>query len=278
MQLGFRGMALAIVLLVLHPARAATDAATAESLMKRSGLWEQLAGIGPQARAGMLASVTQSGAQPSAEEMERLGRAAEAAFDAGRLRELARGAIERGLDAQHLPALQRWYASAPGQAMTRLEEASAGDTREPPALMQAGTALLQRMPEDRRLLLAEMVEVTQAAEAMVRLVIGTSLAAYRGAASVTPGRPAMSLAELRAVLESQRPQMLQAYGALALAGSAITYESASTGELAAYVDFLKSDAGRHFSAVGNGAVDAAMVEASAEFGRRLPGSRDQSNT
>lgn len=271
-----RGIVLALML--LPAAQAETDNTTAESLMQRSGLWEQLAGIGPQARAGVLASVAQSGAKPSAAELERLTRAADAAFDADRLRGTARGAIARGLEAQHLPALLRWYASAPGLAMTKLEEASATDTREPPAMMQAGTALLQRMPEDRRLLLAEMVQATKAPEAMVQLVIGTSLAAYRGAASVNPGTPGMTLAELRALLESQRPQMLKAYAALALAGMALTYEAAATGELGAYLDFLKSDAGRHFSDLGNAAIDAAMVEASADFGRRLPGSRDQAHT
>lgn len=273
-----RWIALLSALVLLPAAQAQTDAATAESLMRRSGLWEQLAGIGPQARAGVLASVAQSGAQPSAAELERLTRAADTAFDADRLRGTARGAIARGLEPQHLPALLRWYASPAGTSITRLEEASATDTREPPAVVQAGTLLLQRMPEERRLLLADMVEATKAPEAMVQLVIGTSLAAYRGAASVTPGTPGMSLSELRALLEAQRPQLLKAYAALALAGMAITYEPVATGELGAYLDFLKSDAGRHFSDLGNAAVDAAMVEASADFGRRLPGSRDQANT
>lgn len=273
-----RWIALLGALLLLPAAHAETDADTAESLMRRSGLWEQLASIGPQARAGVLASVAQAGSQPSAAELERLTRAADAAFDAQRLRGTARGAIARGLDTQHLPALLRWYASPPGLAMTRLEEVSATDTREPPAVMQAGATLLQRMPEERRLLLTDMVEATRAPEAMVQLVIGTSLAAYRGAASVTPGTPGLTLAELRALLEAQRPQMLKAYAALALAGMAITYEAAATGELGAYLDFLKSDAGRHFSDLGNAAIDAAMVEASADFGRRLPGSRDQANT
>lgn len=273
-----RWIALLLALVLTPAARAETDAATAESLMRRSGLWEQLAGIGPQARAGVLDSVARSGAQPSATEIDRLARAADAAFGAERLRGTARATIERGLQAQHLPALLRWYGSPPGLAMTRLEEASASDPRDPSALVEAGTVLLQRMPEDRRLLLAELVQVTQAPEAMVRLVIGTSLAAYRGAASVTPGAPGLSLAELRALLESQRPQMLRTYAAVMLAGVALTYEAAPLGELAAYLDFLKSEAGRHFTELGNAAVDAAMVDASTEFGRRLPGSRDQANT
>lgn len=264
--------------LALLPAHAETDAATAEALMRHSGLWEQLAGIAPQARAGMLSSVAESGARPSEAELDRLTRAADAAFDAGRLRATALGAIARGLEPRHVEALQRWYASAPGTAITKLEEVSGADTREPPAVMQAGTALLQRMPDERRDLLAEMVQVTRSPEAMVQLVIGTSLAAWRGAASVTPGAPGVSLAELRALLESQRPQMLQAYAALSLAAMALTYETAPIGELGAYLDFLKSDAGRHFNDLGMAAVDAAMVEASAEFGRRLPGSKDQANT
>jgi hypothetical protein len=273
-----RWIALLGALALLPAAHAETDAASAESLMRRSGLWEQLAGIGPQARAGVLASVGQSDATPSDAELERLARAADIAFGADRLRDAARGTIERGLDGQHLPALLRWYGSAVGTAMTKLEEASSADTRDPAAMMQAGSVLLQRMPEERRLLLAEMVQATRAPEAMVQLVIGTGLAAYRGAASVMPGKPAMSLAELRALLESQRPQMLRTYAALALAGMALTYEGAEAGALGAYLDFLRSDAGRHFSDLGNAAIDAAMVEASAEFGRRLPGSRDQANT
>ena len=266
--------------LLLQPlsANAQTDTATAEELMRRSGMWEQLVGIAPQVRAGLFAGMSQTGARPSASESERLGRAVDNAYSASKLRRTAMKTIRQGLDVAYVPELRRWYATPAGKSATAMEEASSSDKRDPKVVLAEGAKLLNDMPAARRDLITELVKVTRSAESMVQMTINVTLATQRGASSVAPNLPRPSQAELRKLLDAQRPQLLQAYTGMALASSAKTYETLSTAMLAQYVEFLKSDAGRHFSEVGIQAIEAAMVEASTELGRRLPASKDQANT
>jgi hypothetical protein len=259
-------------------AGAQTNAATAEMLMRQSGLWNQLAGVAPQVRGGLMASLAQAGVSPSASEVERLSLAVDSAYAAGRLRKVALASIQQGIDVKHVPSLRHWYGTAAGKAVTALEEAAATDQREPEIIMKEGAALLNEASAERRALLAELVAVTRSAESMVQLLIDTSLAAVRGARSAAPNVPGPSPTELRAMLDAQKPRMLKAYEGLALASSAKVYATLSTETLGQYVVFLKSDAGRHFNDVGMRALGAAMVDASTELGRRLPASKDQANT
>ena len=101
--------------------------------------------------------------------------------------------------------------------------------------------------------------------------------AQRGASSVRPDGPAASAVELMSALESQRPQLLKAFAALSLASYAMAYETLPTADLAQYVAFLRSEAGQHLTDVGLKAMGASFVEASTEFGRRLPGTADKAN-
>jgi hypothetical protein len=139
--------------------------------------------------------------------------------------------------------------------------------------MQEGVAILVKLPSSRRALLDELVTASRSVEIMVQLTVNTAIAVHRGVASVLPNMPAEG--ELRTALEAQRPQMLEGFAALMLASFAKTYASLPTPELAQYVTVLKSDAGSHFNDLVNRAVDAALVDASTEFGRSIPNLKDQ---
>jgi len=259
------------------PAWAGTDAATAESLMRKSGLWEQLVDIAPQVRAGMLAGIQRSGGKPSDAEIGRLSRAVDAAYSVQRLRSACLSAIAKDLDNKQVPALRRWYDGPTGRAITRLEESLSrqGDQQ---TTLERGAALLERMPASRRRALDEIVLATRSAELMAELTISTTLATQQGAASVSPNAARPSADEMKAALDAQRQQLIRTFSAISLASFAFAYSSLSTAQLVGYADFLKSGAGRHFSAVGARAFSAAMVDAAAELGRALPGSRDKVNT
>jgi hypothetical protein len=259
------------------PAWAATDAATAESLMRKSGLWEQLADVAPQVRAGMLAGVPRSGAKPSEAEIERLSRAVDAAYAVHRLRSRCLAVISRDLDNVQVAALRRWYDGPTGRTITRLEQALSrqGDQT---TMLEQGAELLDKMPASRRRALDEIVLATRSAELMAELTISTAMATQQGAASVLPNTVRPSAGEMKAALDAQRQQLTRTFSAISLASFAVAYSTMSMAELVAYVGFLKSGAGRHFSAVGARAFSAAMVDAAAEFGRALPGSRDKVNT
>lgn len=263
--------------LVAGPAWAETDAATAESLMRKSGLWENLVDIAPQVRAGMLASVGQSGRNPTDAEIGRLSRAVEAAYSVHRLRAACLAAISRELDSTHVAALRRWYDGPVGRTIIRLEQAlpTQADQR---TILEQGAALLRKMPPSRRRALDEIVLATHAAELMTELTINTMLATHQGAASVSPNTPRPSASDLKAALDAQRQQLTRTYGVISLASFAAAYSTVPTTDLVSYVDFLKSAAGRHFIGVGLRAFTAAMLDAATQLGRALPASKDKANT
>ena len=99
---------------------------------------------------------------------------------------------------------------------------------------------LAAMAPAKRALLQEMSAVMRAPELVTTIMINTTLAIQQGIASVSPGTPGPSRQELRAMMEAQRPQMLQAFGVLMLATFASTYTSISVDQLRQYVTFLKS--------------------------------------
>ena len=257
----------------LLQAQAAIDASTAEALMRKSGTWEQLSSLGPQARAGLLAAVEQTEPRPDAAEVGRLTRLIDRAYAADALRATSRALMAREIEARHVPALQRWFDTRLGQAISRMEEAASADDRMPEALIREGAALLAEASPARRALIEEQLRVTHTVELMTRMHISSVLAAQKGAASVAPKPGGPSEAELRAQLEAERPKIQEVFGMLALAGAAKMYDPLPTDDLEKYVAFLKSEAGQHFNDVGVRALEAALTEAATEFGRGLPALR-----
>jgi len=257
---------------------AQTDANTAEALMRSSGMWQQFTSISPQVRSGFLEGASQTASKTTPAEIERLSRTIDDAYSSDRLRSTALATFRADMKAVHVPALRRWYSSRVGKKITGLEEAASAAQTDPQAIAQQGSALLSTMPAARRALLEELVAVTRAAEAVTQIAIDTASAAQRGVLSVTPNSPSNSADDLRLALEAQRPQLLQAFTGLSLASYAIAYAELPTSEIAQYTEFLKSEPGRHFTDVGLKAFSAALIEAAAELGRRLPGTRDRANS
>lgn len=257
---------------------AQTDSATAESLLRKSGLWEQLSTISPQIESGMMAALSQAGVKPSTAEVERIARAVKETHADHRLRATVVRVVTENLKWQLVADLQQWYDSPVGRQITKLEEAASTEGGDPKEVMRQGAEVLGQTSPQRRKLLEELLVEMRAAEALTQITINTTMAAQRGAASVLPDSPAMSAAEVKAALEAQRPQLLKVFSALVLAGFARSYQPLTTDQLNAYVSFAKSDAGSHFNTVCIEALDAALSEAATELGRRLPSTRDQANT
>lgn len=265
-----------ISLLFAGPVWGATDAATAESLMRMSGMWEQLEQIAPQVRAGIVAAAARSGRRPSEAESERLARAIDRAYATQRLRAACRATISRNLDKTHVEALRRWYDSGSGRHISSLERAQSAQDGQ--AALRRGNVLLAEMSPVRRRALEELVVVSRSAELQTELTIGTALAVHLGAGSVSPEAARPSMGEIKATLDKQRHGMTRAFSALSLASFAVAYASLSPTELEAYVNFLKSDAGRHYNSVTMRAFGAAMLDAAAELGRAAPGAKDKAHT
>lgn len=250
------------------------EPAVAESLMKKSGLWQQLAEIPAQMRAGVMGAVAEGARKkPSAKELARVAQAVDVAYAADRLQAFSRSRLASGMDVNDLPALEAWFDSTLGGQISRLEEASAADQREPALQMQEGMALLQAQDATRRALLNEMVVVTRSAEMFANLATDVALSTHGITSVIGPQAQGPTLSQLQAALQAQRPQMLQGYSALAAAGFARIYATLPTEELAQYLGFLKSDAGRRYTDIGMRAVGDALMDSSTELLRRLTGTQ-----
>jgi hypothetical protein len=271
------GLLLAAALAGNGVVHAQTDTDTARWLLEHSGTWKQIEGLARGVRGGIVQGLVDSGAKPSSSEVDRLQRATEAAYDAERLRQACLARVAAATSPQHVAALRRWYASGAGQRIARLEEAEATSDLGPDETLERGVPLLEAMPSTRRAALADLVEVTKAAEFGATLFINTVQALQRGLASVLPP-DALPPPAPAAALEAQRRQMVEALGRFAIASAAITYADADGPTLSQYVAFLHTDAGRHFNDVVVMALGAAFDEASLDFGRRLPGTRDGANS
>jgi hypothetical protein len=278
MKRPLRAFGAATLLAFATLAHADIDRPAAESLVRKSGLWEQLAGVGPQVEAGIQQSLAQGGMKPGDSEKARLTQVIRTAYAPERLRAVGTGVIAARMQPQHLDALRQWFDSPQGQAVTRVEEEAGSAQSDPNLAMKEGISLLKSMPVDRRKVLEDLLAATRAGEAMVQITIGTAVAAQMGVASTMPNGPAPTAAEVRGMLEAQRPEMLKAFNGMMLASFAHTYAKIPSQQLRQYVAFIRTPAGRQFNAAAMEAMAAALTDAAAEMGRRLPGTRDGRNT
>lgn len=272
--------ALALMAALLLPGlavQAQVDPAQAETLMRQSGLWTQLDSLAGQVRAGFAAAAGRQGDKATPAQTERVMRAIDASFAAERLRADIKGLLSQGLQAQHVQTAQAWYASDLGQRVAQLDR-DAGSRTDMAAVMQEGAAQMQKMPAERRTQLEQMVEVVQGAELLAGLAVNTALAVQLGAQSVQPGAPGPSAEALREQLQQQRPRLVETFRRVLLASTAAAYASLDDAELARYLAFLRSAAGRHVTDVSMKAFEAALLRASNDLGRSLPGTLDKANT
>lgn len=275
----YRGIgALLLTLGLAAPALAQGGLGAAEELLRKCGMWEQLASVEPQVQAGILQGMSSRGMAPSAPEAQRIAKAAAVAFAAPRLRSAAARVVSTGLAPGHIDSLQAWYGSAAGQAMTRLEEQAAASQGDPQAVLRDGSVALEQSTPQRRTLLQSLARETRVVDAAVEMTVNAAVAVQRGVAAASPGAPAPSAAEIRAGLNQQRPRLVATYTSLVMASFALTYRAASDAELERYVEFVRSPAGQHFNALAIRALDAALSGAGEDFGRLLPATRARANT
>lgn len=272
------GLGLVLVVFMAPTAHAQTDAATAQWLMRASGLWQQLEDIAPQVRAGFVQASAQAGAKPSEAEAKRLDAAIDSAYAPAALRAAAQSVLVRDFQPRHLAALQSWFNSRDGQTITQLEERASADPRPPAERAQQGVQVLGAAPAARREMLQRLVQVSRAAETAVEVTIQAALGVRAGVASATPDYKGPSEADVRAALEAQRGAMTQAYGPLMVALFAGTYAEIADSALSAYVALYEADAGQHFNNVLTEALTSALSAAATDLGRRIPSLRDGAST
>ncbi len=269
----------AAVLAMLSPgASAQTDRATAEALMRASGMWAQLEGVAPQVRAGIEAEQGSRGGDMPPEARELLAEMAADVYHVDKLRARTLAVIARKLRKAYVPALRGWYQSPTGTRITALEESTATDSRDPNQLIQEGKAFLESVTPERRALIDRVITNAKVAETSADMMINTALGVFAGVLSMEPAGAAPGLEEFRTRVEAQRPQMVEAFRAINTGVLAKLYEPLSDSDLTAYADFLGSKPGAHFVDVARAGFNAAMGEAAASLGRGMPAMKSRKKT
>lgn len=265
----FRVALTCLVMVGLHGLVAAeVPEATAEALMRKSGVWAQLGGLAVQVKAGIAQSATSG--KMSAEDVKRLEELAEDAFAAPRLRDAFLKEVSQHVTvAQGADAL-KWYDSPTGQLMTRLEETFSANFDDMRRVMGDGNKALGSASIRRQTLLTQVVQATRSAEGMVAMQINTTLAVLQGLSNVAPNPSAPSADELRRMLEARKPHMLAQSMGVALTLFAVTYQTASDKELEQYVKFLSSKSGSAISVAMNDALDKSLSAAAQRLGSSIP--------
>lgn len=249
---------------------AQTDRATAESLMRKSGQWSQLGELGKQVAPAIRAGASK-GTPSDPALVEQVAIAGGEAFAPERLRASALQTLQQGLQADKLPALKRWYDSPAGRKITQLEEAaSKNSAASQKAYVEEGVSIYEGQKESRKKLLDDLVFATNAPNAMVNATFALALAVTEGVGRAKPQQIGPSAADVKGMLDAQRPQLLQAFRSMSTASFSKTYSTLSDAELKRYVDFLKTPAGQHFYTLTLAGLNAALTDAGREFGARLP--------
>lgn len=243
-------------------AQAQLSDAQAEQLMKLSGQWEQLASVATQMRDGLLQGMTAGEKPASAEVQQKVKAAAAVAFEVERIRVAARRAVAENTRVAYFPELMRWYESPVARRISQAEvEDTARAEADIKARTQRGMALVQAASPQRQQLLVRLVEVTRAPRASADIVINMGAMLPLAMMRFDPTAKQLTEAELRAGLEEQRAQLIQAFETILLAGFAIAYQGLPDEALAAYANFMASAAGDHFTDIGEKAFEAAILAA-----------------
>jgi hypothetical protein len=210
--------------------------------------------------------------------LERLNNAADTVYAAPRLRASALAVLSRSIRPEFVPVLVTWYESPVGRRFTALEEATAAPGRDPQVVVQEGVALLKAASAERRAIFDRFMVVTKAAETIASLTINSAVAIQQGMAAAAPSGQRLSVQEVRAALEAQRPRLLQAYSGIVLASFASTYAGVDDAAMQEYVAFMQTPAGQHFTDLSMIAVERALLDAAAELGNTLGQARTGSTT
>lgn len=258
------------------PARAEASIADAEDLACKAGLCQQIDAMRQQ----MLDSIDELAASTTplvdAEVMQRMRTVADHAYAAERLRKNLMHELAQRLDEKDVPALRHWFDSPAGRLIAKAEQSNADLDLGAP--VKQGSEILARSTPARRQLIADLMRESRTAEAMVDIIINTTLAVRSGIVIASPNRPHGDTRELRASLEGNRAAMIKSFSTVSLPIMASSYAEVSDADLGSYLSFMRSEAGARFNAVSLQAFERALMIAASEFGQAIPAPPKELNT
>ena len=257
----------AAALLAFVPAAAAAGQGAARELLRRSGLEAQLTQVEGAVRVAILEHAR---GESDPRRVAGVTDAARRAFASERLRATVVRRLA-ALDRASARAALAFLRSAAGRRATRAEVAAS----EPEALAaedDSRSGTVPALSAARRDLIARLERASAGGQARLELDVRLSSAMLEGALAARPELAAVAPRAERSGSEAHAAQ-LEAYREAARRDDARVYRELTDEELACYVEFAESPAGRRYQAAVRAALLAALEEAGRLFGELLVGER-----
>ena len=124
--------------------------------------------------------------------------------------------------------------------------------------------LTERLAQYERL-----AEATRAGDVGATILINTAAGLARGFKAALPGFGGPDSDQIRALMETRRPQLVALMKKQQIMFFAMSYATVADDEIERYVAFAESPVGRRYQAATVIAVDKAMTDAAVETGRLL---------
>ena len=260
-----RNVGVLIAALIVVPAFADDKEQLTHQLMQASGLKRQIAQIPP----GILLGLRQH--QMPKELHDGLQTVMAEAYSAKFIEQKVTATIRDRLDAKVMTDSLQWLNSDLGRNITKLEVAASSP--EGYNAIQSYAEQLQRNPppENRLKLVQEMDAATNATEIAVTLIEAGELGIALGLDALLPADEQDGLEKLLGEVARDRPNLTAGLRDLNIVGFLYTYQNLSDGELARYLDFLKSEIGVKYQEAATAGLKDALLQAAAETARALPG-------
>ena len=214
----------------------------------------------------------QAGVMP-AEQLSVLRGAVRRAFAGDALRESVRSGLLARYDVRGAAGTLAWLRSPLGRRITQLEEL--GASQQMSSSRPDARSLAAAPPAAARIaLIRELQESSGVADVGVDLAMTAALALALGANAAQPDAAKRAdEAAITAAIQAQRAPMAGQIEAVMQISSLFTYRELSDEELATYLEFVQSDAGRWYhDAVVAGLVSTLRRAASGIGGEVGPGS------
>ncbi len=237
-----------------------------DDLMRKSGLWRQVAQIEPLMQAG-LGQAEQAMGKGGDTEFKPLREAVAKSFAPDRMRTIVRARLMKALPVADARMSLEWLDTETGRRITALEE-TAGEVAETANRAEIAAQILAALPATRVERLTRFAKAAGSGEYAFRVQAGMAFAIGRGIAAAT-GRGTVEIETARRELDSQRAELVQLLERQSIAEMAVIYGPLSDQDLDAYIAFAESPAGRRYHAASAKAVEAALAEAAESLGRFL---------
>jgi hypothetical protein len=241
---------------------------TVDTLMQKSGIYEQIGYFPEHVKMGFLQTQQQDDALPDDEALAIAGMI-DQSFDPEALRSEIRQNITKGLTDQEMQQVIDWLDSPLGQKITALEKAAASTESYDRMLSQQSEIFQQ--PQERKDLARQLDEAVKMTDLTLSITENTQLAMFAIFMELTPEDQRVPMGQVAAALKQDLLQYRDAAQEKTLGSILFTYADLTDAELGAYVDFARSTIGQTYHATVNDAFTIALAKGSRQLAQALNG-------